>query len=334
MRAYNAGDVASEVPVEDASRVGQARRMAMDIARAMDFDEEDAGRVGLVATELGTNILKHAQRGVLQVQPVVSEGGRGVEMTAIDKGEGFDFAKCLADGMSTAGTPGIGLGAVGRIAQVMDMYADHRGSVVMARVYPRQGTHRDLRFGASQRNYRHEPLCGDGWSVAFDGQRCMAMLVDGLGHGAQAHDAARAAVDAFPDIGTDDPSTAMDALHRAMTGTRGGALAVASYDGATGHLRYAGIGNISAALHGLEGSRGMASHPGIVGVQYRSVRGFDFPDARGRLLILHSDGLQTRWSLSEYPGLVTRHPAVIAAVLMRDFDRGRDDATVVVLSLG
>jgi hypothetical protein len=30
---------------------------------------------------------------------------------------------------------------------------------------------------------------------------------------------------------------------------------------------------------------------------------------------------------------MARHPAIIAAVLFRDFSRGRDDATVVVVKL-
>jgi hypothetical protein len=47
---------------------------------------------------------------------------------------------------------------------------------------------------------------------------------------------------------------------------------------------------------------------------------------------MHTDGLRTRWILSERPGLSARHPAVIAAVLHRDFLRGRDDATVLVLT--
>jgi hypothetical protein len=51
------------------------------------------------------------------------------------------------------------------------------------------------------------------------------------------------------------------------------------------------------------------------------------------LLILHSDGLQTRWNLRDYPGLVTRHPAVVTALLHRDFSRGRDDATVLAIRL-
>ena len=63
------------------------------MAESLGFDETDAGRAALVAMELATNILKHAQRGVFKVQPVSADGGRGVEMIASDKGEGFDFAR-------------------------------------------------------------------------------------------------------------------------------------------------------------------------------------------------------------------------------------------------
>ena len=334
MHALHAGGVTHAVPVDDASRVGQARRCAVHVAQTVGFDEDDTGRVALVATELATNMVKHAGGGTLQVQAISGTQGKGVELIASDKGQGFDFVACLADGHSTAGTKGIGLGAVARQAQVVDMFADSRGAVVMARFYPRQGAHRDLRYGASQRSYKDDPLCGDGWSVAYDEALRTAMLVDGLGHGAPAHDAARAAMHAFNASEARNPAVAMDGLHQAMSGTRGGAVAIAAFDEAQGLVRFAGIGNVSAALHTLEGSRGLASHPGIVGVQYRNARAFEFPGATGKLLILHSDGVQTRWSLSDYPGLALRHPAVIAAVLLRDFDRGSDDATVVVLALG
>src|SRR5678816_3833832 len=56
---------------------------------------------------------------------------------------------------------------------------------------------------------------------------------------------------------------------------------------------------------------------------------FDFP--HGALLIMYSDGLATHWSLDDYPGLAGRHPALIAAALYRDHDRGRDDVSVVVM---
>jgi hypothetical protein len=43
--------------------------------------------------------------------------------------------------------------------------------------------------------------------------------------------------------------------------------------------------------------------------------------------------LQSRWALEHHPGIMSRHPAIIAAILFRDFSRGRDDVTVVVMSL-
>jgi hypothetical protein len=78
-------------------------------------------------------------------------------------------------------------------------------------------------------------------------------------------------------------------------------------------------------------SRGIFSHNGTIGHLVRKIQAFDYPWAPGSTLVLHSDGLQTRWALSKYAGLARRHPAVVAGVLFRDFRRGRDDATVVVI---
>jgi hypothetical protein len=49
------------------------------------------------------------------------------------------------------------------------------------------------------------------------------------------------------------------------------------------------------------------------------------------VLVLHSDGLHSKWDISPYPGLLSRHPAVIGGALLRDFRRHRDDASVVVV---
>jgi len=52
------------------------------------------------------------------------------------------------------------------------------------------------------------------------------------------------------------------------------------------------------------------------------------PDA---MLVLHSDGLHSKWDLSSYAGLASRHPAVIGGALLRDFRRQRDDTSIVVV---
>jgi len=322
------------VALEEPTQVGQARRVAQQAAVEAGFDETDSGRVALVATELATNVLKHATSGAMHVAVVPGNGAQGVEVVAVDRGPGFNLAECLADGFSTGGTRGEGLGAVSRQADVMDMYADARGSVVMARIYPKGSGRVDLLLGATQQTMEGEPVSGDAWAMAVSGGKHAFLVVDGLGHGLSAHDAARAGTDAFVEQPFSDPVALLNSLHGAMTGTRGGAVAVAQYDAATDTLRYAGIGNISGSLATLEGSRGLASHPGIVGVQARRAQPFDFPGVQGKLMVMWSDGLMSRWNLRDYPGLASRHPAVVTALLHRDFNRGRDDVTLLAARLG
>lgn len=319
--------------VEDSSQVGHARRAVVQLATGYGFSEADVGRAALLATELASNILKHAARGALHVRAVQGRGAVGIEIVAVDRGPGFDLARCMADGYSTGGTQGIGLSALPRQAQVFDVYADSRGAVVLVRVYPRDtAAGADCRFGVSHHAVASETQSGDGWRLAVRERQISALVVDGLGHGPAAHDAAQAGMASFDEDAFAAPDVMLARAHQRMAGSRGGALAVASYDG-TGTLRFVGIGNVAASLVAVDGSRGLASHPGIVGGQFRTARLFDYPQAGGQLLIMHSDGLQTRWRLSDYPGLWSRHPAVVAAVLHRDFCRGGDDATVLVIAL-
>lgn len=319
--------------IEDVSQVGHARRMAQQLAESLAFDATDAGRVALVATELASNILKHATRGELHLRLFTAPALTGIELLAVDRGAGFDLHDCLRDGFSTGGTQGIGLGAIGRQADVFDVHSDARGSVVMARFYPRRSNTQDLRFGVSQHSLHDDPACGDIWSLAVQGGRVSALIIDGLGHGEDAEVAARAGEAAFQQRPFDSPERQFEDMHHAMKGTRGGAAAAVHFDALSGGLRFVGIGNIGATLISEEKTRGLASHPGIVGLQFRKAQAFDHSHAIGHLLVMFSDGLQSRWNLRDYPGLIHRHPAVIAAVLHRDYCRGRDDVTVLVIAL-
>jgi anti-sigma regulatory factor (Ser/Thr protein kinase) len=329
------GHVTRVVAVEEASQVGQARREALALAHHLDFDEIDAGRVALAATEMATNILKHGQGGRMHLSLVCGRGGQGVELCALDNGPGFSLAQALPDGYSTGGTQGLGLGAIQRQATVLDLWSDSKGAVLVARIYATHSARNvDVPYGALRLPLRDEPVCGDAWHLHAEGARVSLTLIDGLGHGLQASEAAHAGVAAAATRGAVPAAEVMAALHAGMSGTRGGAAAVTSVNTETGELQFAGVGNIAASLYEPTAARGMASHPGIVGVQFRKAQPFNFHVAAGTLLIMHSDGLQGRWNLRDYPGLFFRHPALIVAVLQRDFDRGRDDASIVALRFG
>jgi hypothetical protein len=96
-------------------------------------------------------------------------------------------------------------------------------------------------------------------------------------------------------------------------------------------MHFAGVGNIAASILDGNDRRQMVSHNGIVGSNLRKVQEFVSPWSSGAMLIMHSDGLGSRWDLEHYPGLAMRHPSLIAAVLYRDFARKRDDVTVLVV---
>jgi hypothetical protein len=176
-----------------------------------------------------------------------------------------------------------------------------------------------------------EEVCGDGWALVDDGDGALVLVCDGLGHGPLAAEAATLATEAFV-AGTESrPAPLIDRLHEALRPTRGAAVAVAELDRRHCVVRFSGIGNIAGRLLGDGPSRALVSHHGIVGHSVHKVQEFQYPWPKEGLLVLHSDGIVTKWSLERYPGLINRHPTLVAAIIYRDFRRARDDATVVVV---
>ena len=92
------------------------------MAQQNGFGESDVGRVALVTTELATNLIKHGGGGEIIIGAFQDAGGGGVEVLALDRGRGMsNVDACLADGYSSAGTRGNGLGAVVRKSHFVDI---------------------------------------------------------------------------------------------------------------------------------------------------------------------------------------------------------------------
>jgi hypothetical protein len=99
----------------------------------------------------------------------------------------------------------------------------------------------------------------------------------------------------------------------------------------SGLLTFAGIGNIAASVLSQSLGRNLVSHNGTLGHAIGRIQEFKIDWPRDGVLVMHSDGVQTRWDLSKYPGLLSRQAAVIAGVMLRDFRRERDDASVLIV---
>jgi hypothetical protein len=245
-----------------------------------------------------------------------------------------DLAKCRADGYSSAGTPGTGLGAVRRLAQRLHVASwPGRGTAVLAALTKAANAAAPAmvdRIGGLSVAKKGEEACGDGWALRADNEASTLLVVDGLGHGAGAALAANEALRHFHRSTDAVPADLLNALHLAMRHTRGGAVAVARIEWAAGVVAFAGLGNIAASLVAGDGQvRHLVSLSGIAGHNARKIHAFDYPFADG-LLIMHSDGIGSGWRPQAYPGFTRLHPLLLAGLLYRDFARGRDDATVVV----
>jgi anti-sigma regulatory factor (Ser/Thr protein kinase) len=324
--------------INEPSHVAQVRRFTSELAEDAGFNESQAGGVALVTTELATNLLKHASRGEIVVRPIVDRGIGGVELLALDKGSGIaNLAESLRDGYSTAGSPGTGLGAIARLAAEFDIQTQPgKGTAVMARLWCGKlanDSEDHIAIGAICMPMRGETRCGDGWGCELLADRCILVLVDGLGHGTGAAVAAELAIASVRQHRAKAPAAMVQYAHDALRATRGAALAVAEIDFTQQSLRYCGIGNISASIITGDNLRHLVSYNGTAGHEARKIVEFTYPWSPNALLIMHSDGLMTRWNLQAYPGLLQRHPSLIAGILYRDFVRGRDDVTVLAAKM-
>ena len=315
--------------------------MALDLASHLAFSEAEAGNIALVVTEAAKNLLKHGGGGDLILRAMEQNGQPVLEMLAVDKGPGIeDIGRSFQDGFSTAGTPGTGLGAIARLSSLHDIYSQRsQGTALFVQVGGRRAAPSAMkprtrfRHGGVSVAMHGESVCGDAWGF-FENAGSPARLVvaDGLGHGLLAADAARMAVQVVHDRPAETGDRLMDSIHIALRPTRGAAVAVAELDISHGALHFTGIGNIAASVISPSGRvRHLVSYAGTAGHEIRKIGGFTYPWAADDVLVMHSDGLATHWSLDRYPGLMARHPSLIAGVLYRDFTRRRDDVTVIVI---
>ena len=331
--------------VEDASAVSACRQAAQVLAERLGFPAARVGQLALAVTEAASNLHKHAEQGSLLL--CVNRDGPqpGIDLVTIDAGPGVrDVSAAVRDGHSTAGTLGIGLGAIQRLADFSDLYSlAGRGTSLVARFRALAGgtTPPDPpelggaarppkpRWAGLVRPITGETECGDAYGAVQAGGAVTAVLCDGLGHGPLAAAAAAVGVAAVLEDPAGEPAALLERVHRRMSGTRGGAVGIVRIDGQL--ARFAGLGNVAASIVSGGRRKSMVSLPGIAGHQARTIRQFEYEAPPGSAVILHSDGISSRWEAAALPGIEARDPLLIAAVLLAEAGVHRDDAGVLVL---
>ncbi len=325
-------------PIDDASRIGEARRFAAQAAHDLGLPELHAGRLALIVTELGTNLHRHALHGRLLIATRVSQ--RDIEVLAIDEGPGMpDLQRSMQDGQSTGGSPGTGLGAIRRLADDFDIHsAVPDGTVCVARVrLPASGPPAPtaaaavIELGAIMLPAPGETVCGDNWAVSLDGPSVRLLVADGLGHGPDAAKASKAATALLGAAPGGDLRDLLQKVHTRLQTTRGAAVCALAFQGGDAQASYCGAGNIVGRVISGIFDKSIATQLGTAGLQMRRPEPASIELPAHALVILHSDGIATRWKPDRLLPVLRSDPSLVAAVLLRDHTRHRDDATVVVV---
>lgn len=320
------------ITVLDEASVSEVREHVRAVGRAQGLPETEVEQLALVASELAHNQLAHGRGGSVAVLPMSRGGMPGVEVIAADRGAGITNPRQALRGQWKAnGSLGAGLEAVLHQADEVDF--DVRwgeGTCVRARKYATPPPRR-REVAALGRPYPGEPLSGDQATWLWRGERLVVGVVDGLGHGAMAREAADRAIQVVREQAHLAPEALMVRCDASLRGTRGVALGVVHLETGSGEVTHACVGNVSTLLCHPGDSHFLPCSPGALGLPQHvpRLRGSQASLRPGGLLVMHTDGLATRTTIED-PLLLRRHPLEVAHELLLRFGKEHDDALVLV----
>lgn len=320
--------------LHDRSYSGIVKKEINKLAKTLEFTSYRLAEIDIIIAEMVSNLNKHSVEG--EILANVQEGY--LEILSIDHGPGMaNLRDMLSDGRSTTKTLGQGLGAIKRLSDEFDIYSiPGWGTIVLSRIYtgkfaPAQ-TEEPVSINALLAAKPGETECGDGWSLIKKRSLYKLIALDGLGHGPEAARAVRTTIKEFHALIEDDPAETIKVLHRRVRGTRGAVGMVFHINKASGMIAFAGLGNIGARFVSAERSKNCISYNGIIGYAIpNSLHSNSITWRPNETLIIHSDGLKTRWDLSHLPNILNQDGSILAAALYKDFSRGNDDLLIIVL---
>jgi anti-sigma regulatory factor (Ser/Thr protein kinase) len=326
-------------PLTDRSFHNIVKRDITRLAGTYGFSPGEVGKIDIIVSEMASNLFKHgAVAGELLVKPIGLQAA-GWEILCLDKGPGMhDVRRMVEDGVSTAGTSGQGLGAIKRLSDDFDIFSQKGvGTVILSRLYksrqkPPKFARQQFEVGVVLVPKTGETDCGDNWAMHQTRDKCQLLVADGLGHGEFAQMASQEAVQAFLLHTALSPPDVIRQMHAAIKKTRGAVGNVATIDLNNQTLTYCGVGNIAGRmLAGPDLSKSVVSYNGIIGHNIpNTLHTHQIEWSNHSLLILHSDGIKSKWDLSRFNDLLRHDASIIAALIYKEFSRGTDDTLVLV----
>lgn len=189
-------------------------------------------------------------------------------------------------------------------------------------------------WGVATRTLPGERESGDLHFVKAVAHGVLVAVVDGLGHGSEAASAAHAAVAALDRHASESPVPLLQHCHRALHGTRGVVMSLASFDTSRRSMTWVGVGNVEGRLLHAAGSgrfahvrESLVTRGGIVGSQLPRVQARTLAVALGDTLIFATDGIKEGFAEGLRADATLQQ---LADEILARYGKGTDDALVLV----
>lgn len=335
-------------PIQTESAGILLRSRLQSVGRRLGFSDGRRENMTLVASEMVTNLIKHAGgKGMLQIW---EQPGGVLDLVSFDYGPGVDNLNLAQqDGFSTTHTLGKGLGSMQRLSDQFAIYSqrqkDHdngrwHGTAVWCRFRQRDASSEagapepaaPCEVGLFVRSLANDRHNGDHVYVDGRAERLRLFHLDGLGHGESA-ELATAHLDKYVSQAS-DLNHLVQTVDRHLRGSTRGAVAIAcEVELGTRNLHMLGVGDMATHLC----QRGQVQHfsfaPGVLGREHKTPHPTAIAMERGATLISTSDGIRRGWDENSFPGLCHHHPQMVAYVIGNSMARMTDDQSVCVLKL-
>jgi anti-sigma regulatory factor (Ser/Thr protein kinase) len=342
----------NSIEIKDAAEVGAARRVIHGFASRIGFDENHLAEIDIVVQEIGTNAVSYTTSGGWLHFTTPIGPAPGIELFYWDTGPGiYNLDRAVRDGVSTSGGLGAGIGAIRRLMDEFDVYSTVRttarlslaeqrrtnhGTALLARKWlsakkETPETDQAKRIGAWSRPRPHETMNGDAYLISTRGPLTLYAVVDGLGHGSGAKEASDVALGSLDEWRGEPLDRVIQAAHDALRATRGAVMSAVVINAESQSFQYAGVGNVMVRVFDAPERITPLPTNGTLGARLGQIRVWTYPWAEGATCVMASDGVSAAWEMGLYPGLLKRSPQLLAGILMRDYGRTSDDATVLVI---
>lgn len=189
-----------------------------------------------------------------------------------------------------------------------------------------------LGCGVAGRPISGESESGDVHAIVPFAGGILVGMIDGLGHGADAAFAARAAAAVLHRYPHEPPATLVSRCHEELRKTRGAVLSLASFSADAATMTWVGVGNVEGSLLRSDESaqrprEALLLRGGVVGYQLPALRERTLDLMPGDTLIFATDGIGGGFAAS---ASITRDPQEIADDILQRFSKKSDDALVLV----